>query len=182
MMIRRFLASRPCARAAATAHRGAHLHHVFRRLTPRHPEVAHQVVRHVRGQPIANRRLAANLSVQHHVDLLPRETLGHKNIDQSGQAYFAARAVHDCDNFGAWRADASDESRTLTAIDASHQEPGRLDCETIPEKSLKRPCARNSAGPLHFLRLLPGLDGRKYERARSHEMRLTFRTAATTIV
>src|SRR3984957_3345867 len=182
MMIRRFLAAGPRTRAAAAAHRRAHLHHVFWRLTPRHPEVAHQHIRHVRGQPVANRRLASDLSVEHHVDLLARETLGHENIDQPGQAYFAARAVHDCYNFGAWRADAPDESRTLTAIDASHQELGRLDCETIPEKSLKRPCARKFGGPASFLRLLPGLDGRKYERAHRHEMRLTSRTATTTIM
>src|SRR5580692_2356828 len=137
MMIRRFLATRPRSRTAAAAHRRAHLHHVFRRLAPRHPEVAHQHVGHVRRQPISNRRLAADLSIEYHVDLLPRETLGHENIDQPGQAYFAARAVHDCDDLRAWGADTSEETRTLTAIDASHQEICRLNCENqkkVPKK------------------------------------------------
>jgi hypothetical protein len=116
------------------------------------------------------------LSIEYHVNLLARETLGHENIDEPGQAYFATCAVHDCDDLRAGRADASDEPRTLTAIDASHQKIGRLNCENpkkVPKKSLKRPCARKFGGPASFLRLLPGLNARKHERALGRKMRLT---------
>src|ERR1700722_3370569 len=127
MMIGRILAADPRARAAAAAHRGAHLHHVFGRLTPRHPEVAHQDVGHIRSQPVANRRRVADLRVEHPVNLLARETLSHENIDQPGQADFTAGAVHDRHHFGAWRANAPDKPCPLAAINASHQEIDRLE-------------------------------------------------------
>src|SRR6202790_3940076 len=102
-MVRRLLATDPRARAAAAAHRSAHLHRVLRRLTPRHPEVAHQDVRHIRSQPVADCRRVADLRVEDHIDLLARETLSYENIDQAGKADLAARAIDDRDHFGAWR-------------------------------------------------------------------------------
>jgi hypothetical protein len=126
-MVRRFLAADPCARAAAAAHRGAYLHDVFRRLTPRHPEVAHQDVRHIRSKPVADCRRVTDLRVEDYIDLLARETLGHEDIDQPGQADFTARAIDDRHHFGAWRADAPEKPCPLAAINASHQEIDRLD-------------------------------------------------------
>src|SRR5258708_3332756 len=126
-MIRRLLAADPRARATASPHRGAHLHHVFGRLTPRHPEVAHQDIGHIRRQPVADCRRVSDLRVEDHIDLLARETLSHENIDQPGQADFPARAVHDRDHFGAWRANAPEKPCPLAAINASHQEIDRLE-------------------------------------------------------
>jgi hypothetical protein len=126
-MIGRLLATDPRARATAAAHRGAHFHHIFGRLTPWHPQVAHQDVRHIRSQPVADCRRVADLRVEHYVNLLARETLSHENIDQPGQADFTARAVHDRDHFGAWRANAPEKPCALAAINASHQEMDRLD-------------------------------------------------------
>src|SRR5271156_6962005 len=145
-MLRRFLAADPGARAAAAAHRRADLHHVFGRLTPRHPEVAHQDVGHARSEPVANCRLVADLRVEHDVDLLARQPLSHENIDQSREPYFAACPVDDRDHFRARRAYAAEKPCPLAAIIASHQEV----TNPAPEKSLKRPTHDKSAGPPHF--------------------------------
>jgi hypothetical protein len=104
------------------------------------------------------------LRVEYYVNLLARETLSHENIDQPGQADFTARAVHDRDHFGAWRANAPEKPCPLAAINASHQEIDRLDMTKPekPEKSLKRPCARKIGRPASLLRLLPGFGGRKH--------------------
>src|SRR5208282_3128840 len=177
MMLRRLLATDPRARTAAAAHRGAHLHHIFGRLAARHPEVAHQDVRHARGEPVADCRLGAELRVEHRIDLLPGETLFHENIDQPRQSDFAARAVHDRDYFRTGHADAADQTGALAAIDASHQEIDRLKVSIAwapeciagpaspkePRKSLKRPCARKIGAPASTLTLLPAVDGRKYD-------------------
>src|SRR5208283_3050477 len=173
------LTTDPRAGAATASHRGAHLPYILGRLAPRHPEVAHQEVRHVRGEPVADGWLGADLRVEHRIDLLPRETLRHENIDQPGQSDFAAGAVHDRDYFRTRRADAADQTGALAAIDASHQEINRLKVSIAsapeciagpaspkkPRKNLKRPCARKIGGPASFLRLLPVVDRRKHDRA-----------------
>src|ERR1019366_10526476 len=123
---RGLLATDPRAGAATASHRGAHLPYIFGRLAPLHPDGAHQEVRHVRGEPVANGWLGADLRVEHHIDLLPRETLFHENIDQPDQSDFAAGAVHDRHYFRARHADAADKTGALAAIDASHQEINRL--------------------------------------------------------
>src|ERR1019366_489284 len=113
MMLRGFRTTDPRAAAAAASHRGAHLPNVFGRLAPRHPEVAHQDVRHARGEAVADGRLGTELRVKHQIDL-------------PGQSDFAAGAVHDRDYFRTRRADAADQTGALAAIDASHQEIDRL--------------------------------------------------------
>src|ERR1700735_4856414 len=150
-MIGRLLAADPRARAAATAHRSAHLHHVFGRLAARHPEVAHQHVRHVRRQPVANCRRTTNLCVEPHVDLFARESLGHENIYQPSQSDFATCPIHNRNDFRTRRAYAADETCPLTAIDASHQEIDRLNMTKSRKKLEAAVRTKNSAGPLHFL-------------------------------
>ena len=149
-MIGRFLTADPRARASAAAHRSAHLHYVFRRLAPRHPEVAHQDVGHVRGQPIANCRRTADLRIEHYVNLFPRQTLRDENIHQSSQADFTACPVHNCNDFCTRRAYAADETCSLTAIDASHQEIDRLNMTKSRKKLEAAVRTKNSAGPLQF--------------------------------
>ena len=72
-------------------------------------------------RPIPDRRLVADLSVEHRVNLLASEPLGDENVDQAGHADFASRLLHDRDYLGASQARAADQTGRLSAIETTHR-------------------------------------------------------------
>jgi hypothetical protein len=121
---RRLLAGDPGAGAIPGRRRDPDSAHVLGGLPPRHPETAHQRIRHVGGKPIPDRRLIADLSVEHRVNLLASEALGDENVDQAGHADFASRNLHDRDYLGASQARAADQTGRLSAIETTHRYRG----------------------------------------------------------
>jgi hypothetical protein len=55
--------------------------HILRRLPPRHSQITHENVSHLRRELVAQRWFAANLRVEHAVNLIPVEAFRRKQID-----------------------------------------------------------------------------------------------------
>jgi hypothetical protein len=109
--LKRFV-TRKLSDALPRRHCDAHPAHVFGCLASGHPEATHERVCHVGSEKIPNRRAIGDLSVQHPINLLARESFRDEEVNQSSDPDLPAGPFHDCDHLAAREADPAQEPGT----------------------------------------------------------------------
>jgi hypothetical protein len=91
-----------------------------------HPEVAHEEVRHLRGHPITQSRISAELCVEHAIDLLTPQTFRRENIHESNEADLGAGPINYRGDMRADRTGPPEYSSWLITVDTSHMRLARI--------------------------------------------------------
>jgi hypothetical protein len=95
---------------------------IFGRLPARHAEAFHQLVGHLRGQPVAQSRGSINFRIQDSIDLHFRQSLASQEINELSPSEMASGAFDDNDDPCAPGTYLAQNPGSGPAVDTTHIE------------------------------------------------------------